>query len=138
MQAPPGICLLARSPWPARTAEDSAGTDVAHRYGPKLGHPAEGFAGQDRDVFVHIPHEFRVQVVHVVLPNADHKLGGHVTGGSVRRFDTENEPATGHGRKSLGSLVGRQARSFGDSLCSFQPHGHMNSQGRFIGSEQAF
>ncbi len=55
------------------------GERPGHRDGSQLGGPKlHGCVEEVRDVFVHVADEIGIQVVHVVFPDADDELGGHV------------------------------------------------------------
>ena len=47
-------------------------------------------------VFVHVMNEIRIQVVHMVFPDSDDILGGHVQGRVVFGFDIIEQPFFRH------------------------------------------
>ena len=110
---------------------------AAHRNGAQLGERVEGFPREGRQVLFQVPDQSRVEVIHMVFPDADHELGGHVPVRVVRRLDAEEEPLARHGPEAGGCLVGCDAGARGDRLGRFQPHADMARQLRLFGREQA-
>ncbi len=109
---------------------------LADRYGSKLRYSAKSFPAQVGQVLVHVPHEFGVKIVHMVFPDADHKLGGHVTRLSVRGFDAEDQSFSGELFEAHLGFFWRKTDPFGDGACRFELQGHFQRQLGFIRREK--